>query len=39
LRDGVGAARAGEPATFSWEIPVETRTLSFPVEFNDLPLP
>jgi hypothetical protein len=39
LRDGVGAARAGEPATFSWEIPVETRTLSFPVEFKDLPLP
>jgi hypothetical protein len=39
LRDGVGAAKAGEPAKFSWEIPIEMRTLSFPVEFKDLPLP
>jgi hypothetical protein len=34
-----GAVKVGEPAKFTWDVPVETRTMSFPVEFKDLPLP
>jgi len=34
-----GAVKVGEPAKFAWDVPVETRTMSFPVEFKDLPLP
>jgi hypothetical protein len=39
-RDGFGGAvKVGEPAKFAWDVPVETRTMSFPVEFKDLPFP
>jgi hypothetical protein len=31
--------KVGEPATFVWELPAHLKTLSFPVEFKDLPLP
>jgi hypothetical protein len=37
--DRAGAAKVGEPAKFTWDIPVETRTMSFPVELKELPLP
>ena len=31
--------RAGAPAKFLWEVPAETRTLTYPVEFTNIPLP
>jgi hypothetical protein len=33
------AGKVGEPTKFVWEIPAHLKTLSFPVEFKDLPLP
>lgn len=31
--------KVGEPVKFVWEIPSEVRTLTYPVEFTDVPLP
>jgi hypothetical protein len=31
--------KVGEPTTFVWEIPSHLKTVSFPVELKDLPLP
>jgi hypothetical protein len=36
---GRNAGNVGDPTTFVWEFPVRLKTLSFPVEFKDLPLP
>jgi len=34
-----GTENAGEPVKLLWEVPVETKEISVPFEFTDLPLP
>jgi hypothetical protein len=36
---GNAGLKVGPPAKFVWEVPVEIKVLSFPVEFMDMPLP
>jgi hypothetical protein len=38
--DNVGnGQKAGPPTRFVWDVPVDPRTLTLPIEFTDLPLP
>jgi hypothetical protein len=39
LVGGGNGKKVGPPARFEWDVPVEVRTLTLPVEFKDLPLP
>ncbi|HEY7115040.1 MAG TPA: HEAT repeat domain-containing protein [Tepidisphaeraceae bacterium] len=36
---GGNGKKVGPPVKFQWDVPVEVRTLTLPVEFKDLPLP